>query len=260
MRQLQIILTCIFVFCAATAYAAPPLDISTVVAIKGNGSVIRGQTTLGAKVKTGIQMGDTVKTAASSRMKMLFIDDSVLTLADNSSMAINEFVHSKANGGKSIFNLLDGKMLSVVGKTKFEVQTSTAVAAARGTIIYFETGMINGKHFTRITCLEGTVDVHGVADPQAPGVALTAGMTMMIVEGEPLPQPTPTPPSELSRILSEQQASGSTPVPLLQPTLPEFLSSRILTVDLPFIVPPVLNQQPQGELKQPTTVTIGVTF
>jgi hypothetical protein len=259
MKQLQTIIVCIFIFCAATAYAAPPLDISTVVAIKGNGSILRDKNTLDAKVKTGIQMGDTVTTAASSRMKMLFIDDSVLTLADNSSMAIKEFVHSKTDRGKSIFNLLDGKMLSVVGKTKFEVQTSTAVAAARGTIIYFETGMINGKHFTRITCLEGVVDIHSSANPQGPGATLTAGMTMMIVEGEPLPEPMPTSPSELSEIQSEQ-ISGLPPVPLLQPTLPDSLRSRILAVDLPFIVPPVLNQQPQGEVKQPSTVTIGIQF
>ena len=89
-------------------------------------------------VNSGIQPNDTVRTAAGSRVKMKFVDDSVLTLVDNSKLVIKEFLYSKEKGGKSIFNLLDGKMHSIVGKTKFEVQTPTAIAAARGTVIFFQ--------------------------------------------------------------------------------------------------------------------------
>ena len=83
----------------------------------------------------------------ASRTKMRFIDDSILTLGENSRVSIKEYIYSKDKGGKSIFNLLDGKMRSVVGKTRFEIHTPTAVAAARGTIILLQRleGLLEGS-------------------------------------------------------------------------------------------------------------------
>lgn len=244
--------------CGTTvAFAASQPDVGSVVALKGSGTILQGGKSQAARVKDGIQLGDVVQTAPSSRMKLLFSDDSVLTLGDNSRVAIKEFLYSKADRGRSVFNLLDGKMRAAVGKTKFEVLTPTAVAAARGTVIYFETGIQDGKNITRITCLEGIVDIRGVANLEAPATALHAGMTVVVAQGSGVPQPTPTSPTELERIKKEL-ASGPAPVPLLQPTLPEAFGSGILTVDIPYIVPLVANQQPPHTL--PTAVRVGVKF
>ena len=128
------------VACACQAAAAEQ-DIGKVVAIRGKATIERGNSTLTPGVNSGIQPSDIIKTAGDCRIKLRFIDDSVLTVGENSRMVVKEFIYSKDKGGKSIFNLLDGKMHSVVGKTKFEVHTPTAVAAARGTVIYFEVGV-----------------------------------------------------------------------------------------------------------------------
>ena len=44
---------------------------------------------------------------------------------------------TRVKEGHRYFNLLEGKMRSVVGKTKLQIHTPTAVAAARGTVIFF---------------------------------------------------------------------------------------------------------------------------
>ena len=75
-------------------------------------------------------MQDTVATMKASKAKMLFNDDSILTLGESSKVVIKEYVYNKGKGGTSVFNLLEGKMRSVVGKTKFQIHTPTAVAAA----------------------------------------------------------------------------------------------------------------------------------
>jgi hypothetical protein len=115
-------------------------DVGRVVALRGKATIERGGASLDAGVNAAILESDVIRTASNCRVKMRFVDDTVLTLGENSRLAVKEFIYSKGTRGKSIFNLIDGKLHSVVGHTKFEVQTPTAVAAARGTVIYFEVG------------------------------------------------------------------------------------------------------------------------
>lgn len=170
-------------------YASAAEEIGSVVSLKGAATITRGAQSFKAKLKDGVRIEDIAETAEKSRAKLLFIDDSVLTLRENTKIVIKEFVYSRDEGGKSIFRLMDGAMRTVVGKTDFEVHTPTSVAAARGTIIDFTAGESEGRFFTTITCLEGRVVVRS-SDPAFPGeVVLTAGMTITIWSDEPLPLP-----------------------------------------------------------------------
>ncbi len=110
-----------------------------------------------------------------------------MTMGEKSRVVIEEFIYSREKGGKSIFNLLDGKMKSVVGKAGFEVHTPTAVAAARGTVIFFDVGVRDGKLCTTILCTEGEV-VAGSADETVKDVvSLTSDTIVTICEGMPFP-------------------------------------------------------------------------
>src|SRR5919109_148109 len=86
---------------AAAAEAAAKEDVGTVVALRGKAQIERGESRLEAKLKSGILLRDAVATGEASRAKLLFIDDSVLTLAEKSRMAIKEFVHSREDRGKA---------------------------------------------------------------------------------------------------------------------------------------------------------------
>jgi hypothetical protein len=147
-----------------------------------------------------VELNDTVVTAASSKIKMLFIDDSVLTLGEKTRMKVQEYVHSKETRGKSVFNLIDGKMRSVVGKTKFEVHTPTVVAAARGTVIQFEVGLVRGKTFSKILCEEGIVDITSKVAAYPGSAVLNAGMEITVVDGEPFQAPVPAAQDEIQQL------------------------------------------------------------
>lgn len=176
---------------AGTSYAAD--NVGAVVALRGSALIERETKVIEAKLKDGIQLMDNVETKERSKAKMLFIDDSVLTVDEKSKVVIKEFLYSKGKGGKSIFNLIDGKMRSVVGKSEFEVHTPTVVAAARGTVFDCETGKNNGKFFTTCTCFEGEVDIRSV-DPTISGrVTLRRGTTVTVTVGQPVPAPTAVP-------------------------------------------------------------------
>ncbi len=174
-------------------------DVGSMIALRGKALIERDRKLTDAKIKDGILLRDSVETRDASRAKILFIDDSVLNIAEKSRVVIKEFVYSKDKGGRSIFNLLDGKMKSVVGKTNFEVHTPTSVAAARGTIILHEVGTRNGKKFTTIICEETDKEIIVTSpDPAIRDRAvLTTGMMITIVEGEPFPVPTLIPRTEI---------------------------------------------------------------
>lgn len=192
---------------AATVHAADQ-QAGRLVQLRGSATIERGNAQLPAQLKAGILASDVITTANASRAKLLFIDDSVLTMAENSKLVVKEFIFSKGKEGKSVFNLLDGKMRSVVGKTKFEVHTPTAVAAARGTVIYFDVGVRNNQSYSKIICLEGNVQIRNILNTVSGQVTLTPGTMVVVKANEPPPPPVPAPPAELDRARRATQSSG----------------------------------------------------
>jgi hypothetical protein len=177
------------------------------VALRGHAAIDRAKRITSAKVRDPLLMVDILSTMQASRAKMLFTDDSVLTMGERSRLVVEEYMHREGKG-KSVINLLDGKMRTIVGRNDFEVHTPTAIAAARGTVILFETGVRNGRRYTIIICIEGTVIVKST-DPNIKGsVRLTPGMMLTVFEAEPLPIPIQVPEIERDRLLAETDMRG----------------------------------------------------
>lgn len=189
-RAATILILAVLLAAPASLWAAE--DVGTMIALKGQANVLRAGSGKVASLNDPIELNDVVETSAQSRAKILFIDESMLTLRSNSKASIKEFVYSQEGGGTSIFNLLEGRMRAVVGKTSFEVHTPTTVAAARGTVIEFVVGVYQGVPFTTIVCLEGTVEVSS-SDPTISGSVLVgAGTTVTVMQGAPPPEPETT--------------------------------------------------------------------
>ncbi|MBI4849384.1 MAG: FecR domain-containing protein [Nitrospirae bacterium] len=216
-------------------------DVGAVIAVKNKAVIERESKEIDAKVKEPVLSIDAISTREASRIKMLFRDDSVLTLGENSKVVIKEYIYSEGKRGKSVFNLIDGKMRSVVGNTEFEVHTPTTVAAARGTVIIFETGEVGGRKFTTILCVDGEVDVKNKDDEITGSTALTAGMMVTVFENEPVPAAIPAPASEVERLRSSTD-TGYHEVSLPDPAEIE-IGPAVIVVDQPQISEPPVNQQ-----------------
>lgn len=187
--------------------------VGTMVAVRGKVLIDRDKRMFEAKVKDDILIKDTVSTLEASRAKMLFVDDSVLTLGEKSKAVIKELVYSKDKRGKSIFNLVEGKMRSIVGKSDFEVHTPTSVAAARGTVILFETGIKDGKKFTIILCMEGIVTGKSSDEKITGSFTLEPGMMITLFEGESIPDPIMAPADVTNRMLMDTDISHELTIP-----------------------------------------------
>jgi len=239
-------------------------DAGRIVALKGKALILRDNKAVDAVLKDTIMLRDTVETREASRLKMLFKDDSILTLAEKSRLIIREYLGAgDKKKGKSVFNLVEGKLRSLVGNNEFEVHTPTAVVAARGTYFITATGVEDGIPLSIVTVIEGAVDISNI-DPAIVGVVrLEKGTTGKVFQNKaPMSFPTPmtllnqlidatelqnAPEVDTKAILEERKPAGVQSGPLLmkdsapisRETLPALPPIENLTPPIQNLPPPI---------------------
>ncbi len=161
-----------------------------VVSVRGSAVIERQATQVKATLKAPLLEADSVVTMKRSRIKMLFRDDSVLTLGASSRLIIKQYLHNpKSKRVESLYDLADGKLRAVVGSAGFKVTTPTAFAAARGTV--FITWFDINKNRTGIAVIEGLVSARNKDEKIIGEVVLKAGQMTFVPHLKPPGQPTP---------------------------------------------------------------------
>ena len=139
---------------AGASYAAD--RAGEVLAVKKNVYVVRGDSRDDAKPKMDLLIKDAVETESKSRAKLFFTDDSILNLAEQSRVSVEEYLYSpEKQRSKSIYNLIDGSIKVVVGRSDLEVHTDSAVAAARGTTFLMKKRKLKNEECDAIREREG---------------------------------------------------------------------------------------------------------
>ncbi len=135
---------------------------------------------------------DTIETKNGS-LKILFEDQTVMSLAENSKVLITEQIYRPKQGTRnSIFDVLKGKVRTVVekvaGNSDVKLQTPTAVAGIRGTDIGIQ---VDGNK-TQFLCFDGLVETYFKGAPEQK-VMLEAGQLTTIQSSPPTaPEAIPT--------------------------------------------------------------------
>jgi hypothetical protein len=92
-----------------------------------------------AMLDSEVQIGDTLRTGPSAAVKILLVDDTLLSIGEDTEVVIDSMlVGPAATGEASVLQLLRGQMRARVGEafggpTRLEVHTPTAVAGVKGT-------------------------------------------------------------------------------------------------------------------------------
>lgn len=112
--------------------------IGSITELKGTGSVVR-KSPIPAKLQLGIEMKDDVRTGAG-RIKIDFLDGSVLRVTEQSKVVIDEFVYDpNPSKGKLAVNFASGTArfatgkLNRIDKKNVSIKTPTSQIAVRGT-------------------------------------------------------------------------------------------------------------------------------
>ncbi len=185
-------------------------------ALKGKASIIRSDKPVNAAVKDSLLLMDVVETEKDSKAKILFVDDSLLTLGEKSRLLVKEYLlGDDKKRGQSVFNLIDGKVRAIVGKNKLEINTPTAVAAARGTVFVTwvnkegsspacQAALGNVKEGAScLAVIKGVVDSSNKDSSVKGTEAVSGGYMNCTDKGMPPAKPVPIPPDCLKQLLAD---------------------------------------------------------
>ncbi len=217
-----------------------------VVSVMGNAFVERQTLEIKAEKRFELLEEDNVRTEHDSRIKMLFRDDSILTLGPKSRLIIKQYLYSpESKRAESIYELIDGKLRAVVGNATFRITTPTAFSAARGTmyIVWYDAV----KEMTGIAVLEGEVEA-GNINPEIKGsVVVHRGEVVYIFKNMPPSLPVPFEKGDKSE-------AGSASIDTLMDDIPDIRlpGKKILTFKYPEWLhgaKPQIDQRPEVSTK-----------
>jgi hypothetical protein len=257
---------------AATGWAVEP--VGSVAALEGRAEVQHADSTAWAALAAGdgVFVADHIRTLEDSRLKLLFRDDSVLTLAASSELTVDEQAGAAAVPA-SRFELLFGTLKALVTErysqpqAKFELETPTAIAGVRGT--GFIATYDQRADETLIVGLFDTTLVRAVNDPKAAReVRLGPGESTRVRRGAYPLEPTRLPAGTLrgldqatsvgpgkggggSSLPSAKTLHRSTPEPRLPTSPGEGNAPQQGTVDQPL---QQLERSPRGVAPPPPPV------
>lgn len=123
-----------------------------------------------ASLRLSVNPNDVIKTGPKSSTKILFDDNTILNVGEDTQFEITEYVYDPRRAKRStIFKMAQGTLKAVVAafysstNSRFEIRTPTAVAAARGTEYVVWTFVQAGQVFTGIAVTTGTVTLTNAA-------------------------------------------------------------------------------------------------
>ena len=164
-----------------------------------------------------IYLYDHVWTEKQSLVQILFEDESLLNLAENTYIQITEHVYSpEKNWRSSLFRVVMGKVRAMVGRyfseaSTYKVSTPTAIIGVRGTHFIVDATLTDE---TTVVCFDTERDlaVRNVKDEVPGEVVLKGGFMTKVLEGQPPTAPSPAPDDMMMRLLMDTR--------VMLPTLP----------------------------------------
>ncbi len=188
----------------ATASAAVAEDVGTVAATQGVAEIGRGGAFTAAAVGATVQLGDELRTGPDGLLRVVFRDESVVDLANGTSLTVDTQVYDPAASRfSSLLKLATGKARALVGSlygtpgASYEIQTPTAVAGVRGTTFLIEYDP--ARLATDVIGIDGRILVRSLTERLDDTVYVTANEATTVGRGLAPTRPEPVDPDTLRR-------------------------------------------------------------
>jgi hypothetical protein len=183
-------------------------EIGTVASLEGSAELGSEGDWRSVAISSPVYLGDTLRTGQPGRVRIVFQDDSVLNVGDDSEVVVDEQVFDPEDGSyRSALRLLRGKVRALVSDyyrspgAEYEVETATAVAGVRGTEFLVAFDAIAQR--TEVIGIVGRVAVNGLQGRAEEEVFITAGDVTSVASGG-----RPTAPGRVGADLFRQQIEG----------------------------------------------------
>ncbi|MCT7511419.1 FecR family protein [Aliarcobacter cryaerophilus] len=139
-------------------------NIGTITLLEGEAFVKRGEETLRLNISDSISNNDFIETKTNSKVKITFMDNTIITIGKESSLKIEDyfFDSNNKNSAKTELNVSKGAFHAITGQIgkvnpeKFKLKTKNATIGIRGTEIYGDQN--------RVFCTQGAIYVLSFGD------------------------------------------------------------------------------------------------
>ncbi len=197
----------VWVIALLTCSSAGALQAEVVgrfIQVEGQVEVVRqGRGPAAAKVQDGVATWDLIQTRANSRAQVRFVDDSVATIAPNSSIVVQEYLYDAPRGTRrAVLKVFRGLAYLAVDRIlttrepDFIVKTITAVLGVRGTRFF----VLPGADFTCAFSEAGLLEAGNVL-PAITKKTLLKGMEYCFIKtGQEPTTPLTITPKQLARL------------------------------------------------------------
>jgi hypothetical protein len=159
--------------------------VGTLVQVEGDVEILRqGKLPPSpAQRLDSLNPGDVIRTKSNARAQVRFLDDSLLTIAPGSMVAINEYLYDAPQGlRRAVVNVFRGLVYSVVRgllraeQPTFLMKTHTALLGVRGTEWY----TLLGASYTAAFVETGQLEVSSLQKEVVKKVVLLSGETSTV--------------------------------------------------------------------------------
>ena len=189
------------------SFAQEAESIGIATAVNGQVTVTNSRGTQTVVEGTRVFLGDRFETAENSGVKIIFNDDTLISLGANANFEVTEFVYTPTSR-KSLSNLIKGKLKAIVQdlpgvETDLEFATPNAVAGIKGTTLYLDgVGIVyasEGEIFVR--CIQA-------GDRE---VNLVSGYYTEIMPDGNCSEPAPIPPDLRNELIEGTKVAEEAP-------------------------------------------------
>jgi hypothetical protein len=235
------------------AFAAQ--EIGGISEVAGSVDILRGGKLPAEPAKVGdkVLQGDIIRTKSGGKAQVQFKDDSVITIAPDSRVALNEYVYdpekSQRQASIKIFNGLVHTVVNKIfnkEKPDFTVETQTAVIGVRGTDYY----AMAAPTVSDIYNNSGTTEVRNVYNEITGTVKLQGREYTQVSRNLPPTLPLPLTTDDIKWLQGQMapktvaKPSGSGAVPAQMELLGKVTSDRVAqTQNISAITQTVTNSQ-----------------
>lgn len=147
----------VLIFIAVSLFA----QVGIVGSYQGDVKVLRDAKVLHVKSGFILEKNDKIKTATSSKVQLLLDDDSVITIGEDSELAISDFLYDEETQNALELELSHGFFRTLTGKIgklapeRFKLKTRSATIGIRGT----DFGVFVANDVERVGCFSGVITV-----------------------------------------------------------------------------------------------------
>jgi hypothetical protein len=184
-----------------TSEAFAAAFVAQAVKTRGDIRITRDGGDMSCAMGTAVQLGDVIKTGPGARLRLRFVDGSILALGENTKLSVDLFAVDAANKSRTVvLTVLEGIVNAAAaksGESKFDYQikTQSGYSAVRGTkwIVAFQHALMT------VYVLNGTVEMGG--NGGTPPVLINTGQWSSVDAAGALSPVQPTTPEMLKSVL-----------------------------------------------------------